>query len=390
MIPRVGEHTVRHHVCHHFHNRSRMLQPTMLNGLLYCSDSMSRWACPSTTETPLTSTLDSGNCMARTGARRSTGSFSSTRYKQFQLATAATQLGGLTDTSTPSPPMYWSSHDRRIPRLGDRTKPLSWENRALSEIQRRNSWSSAFDTARLSSTSSIFMASSHRPKLSAENTTWHSSWRRRSVLVATATWQVQQDNSGAKYHGKCSSGICWPNSRLGTLAPHNEHPTEGVTREVLATSADSNGCCVPTPAPLHSSVRTCETSTKGNLSCPACSPTPLDSLERLRAPLPDPPEQLLDTVPSSSLYGLRPLSSWEHSGWNLEYRLFPFSSSDIFGKKQCIRYSWVSALNMYMIKFIFFRRKLIAVRKVKIHSISLSSSCVPPFSPPLRENKMVL
>ena len=38
MIPRVGEHTVRHHVCHHFHNRSRMLQPTMLHGLLYCSD----------------------------------------------------------------------------------------------------------------------------------------------------------------------------------------------------------------------------------------------------------------------------------------------------------------------------------------------------------------
>ena len=276
--------------------------------------SMSRWACPSTTETPLTSTLDLGNCMARTGARRSTGSLSSTPYKQFQLATAATQLGSLADTSTPSPPMYWSSHNRRIPRLRDKTKPPSWENKALSEIQRRNSWSSSFDTARLSSTSSIFMASSHHPKFSAENTTWHSWWRRRSVLVATATWQVQQDNSGAKYHGKCSSRICWPNSSLGTLAPHNEQPTEGVTREVLATGADSNGYCTPTPAPLHSSVRTCETSIKGNLSCPACSSTPLDSLEWLRAPLPDPPEQLLDPVPSSSLYGLRPLSSWEHSG----------------------------------------------------------------------------
>ena len=191
---------------------------------------MSRWACPSTTETPLTSTLDSGNCTARTGTQRSTGSLSSTRYKQFQLAT---ELGGLMDTSKPSPPMYWSSHDRRIPRLGDRTKPPSWENKALSKIQRRNSWSSSFDTARLSSTSSIFMASSHRPKFSTENMTWHSWWRRRSVLVATAIWQVQQDNSGAKYHGKCSSRICWPNSRLGTLAPHNEHPTEGVTREAL-------------------------------------------------------------------------------------------------------------------------------------------------------------
>ena len=268
----------------------------------------------------------------------------------------------------------------------------AWKSSASNEPgwNPENSWSSSFDTARLSSTSSIFMASSHRPKFSAENITWHSWWRRRSVLVATATWQFQQDNSGAKYHGKCSSRICWPNSRLGTLAPHNEHPTEGVTREVLATGADSNGCCVPTPAPLHSSVRTCETSTKGNLSCPACSSTPLDSLERLRAPLPDPPEQLLEPVPSSSRYGLRPLSSWEHSGRNLEYRLFPFSSSDILGKKQCIRYSRVSALDMYMIKFIFFRRKPIAVRKVKSIPSVLSSSCVPPFPPPLRENKMAL
>ena len=207
-----------------------------------------------------------------------------------------------------------STTDRRIPRLGDRTKPPSRENKALSEIQLRNSWSSSFDTARLSSTSSIFMASSQHPKFSAVNMTWHSWWRCRSVLVAAATWQVQQDNSGAKYHGKCSSRICWPNSRLGTLAPHNEHPTEGVTREILATGADSNGCCMPTPAPLHSSVCTCETSTKGNLSCPACSSAPLDSFERLRAPLPDPPEQLLDPATSSSLYGLRPLSSWEHSG----------------------------------------------------------------------------
>ena len=66
--------------------------------------------------------------------------------KQFQLAAVATQLGSLTDTSTPSPPMYWSSHDRRIPRLRDRMKPPSCENKALSEIQRRNSWSSSFDT----------------------------------------------------------------------------------------------------------------------------------------------------------------------------------------------------------------------------------------------------